>query len=206
MRTIWPVTATLVMAIVLAGCASLLRGGPSPERIAERGLAALKRGEYAVAIADLEWVATHLRDRRAGRHALLTWAAAELDPANPEPRPEVGAELLAEFRTLEDNPPWMMPVANTLRGLMLALRDTEERARIAERSALRAERAASEAAERARGAAREASQAEARQASLGNRVSQLERELAQTRQQLARERGEVERMRRALGDHRPGGP
>lgn len=203
MRTIWPVTATLVMALVLSACASLMGGGPSPERVAERGLAALERGEYAVAIADLEWVATHFRDRRAGRHALLTWAAAELDPANPERRPEAGAELLAEFRALEDNPPWLGPVANTLRGVVLELRDTEERASIAERSALRAERAASEAAERARGAAREATQAESR---LGNRVSQLERELAQSREQLAGMRSEVERMRRALADHRPGGP
>lgn len=190
----------VLVSVWLAGCATLLHGGPSPERVAERGLAALERHEYDSARADLEWVSTNFPDRPAGRHALLALAAAELDPANPDRRPDVGADLLAHFRAMEDNPSWTMPVANTLRGLLLELGDTEERAIAAEEAVSRALRSARGAEERADSAAREASQAEARRAALGGRVSALERELAITRQQLAQARDEVRRMRRALGN------
>jgi hypothetical protein len=193
--------ASLLLAVGLAGCATLFQTGsePRPEPIAERGLAALERGEYEAAIADLEWVATHFPDRPAGRYALLALAAAELDPANPQRRPDAGAELLASFRAMEENPRWTVPLANTLRGVVLELREIEERARVAERAAARAERTARETAERARTAASETSRAQEQEAALRNRVAALERELARSRQQLAEMRGEVQRMRRALG-------
>jgi hypothetical protein len=200
MRTTPPVAGSLLIAICLAGCAAVLQAGPDPDRIAERGLAALERGDYEAARADLEWVSTYHPDRPAGRYALLALAAAELDPANPEGRPEVGAERLARFRATEGNPRWTVPVANSLRGVVLALSDAEERARVAEAAAARAERTARQAEERARGAAREASEARSQRTTLGNRVGELERELAQSRRQLAQMRDEVERMRRTLGN------
>jgi hypothetical protein len=194
--------ALFLVIACLAGCAALFEmgAGPHPDRIAERGLAALERGDFEEGIADLEWVSAHFPERASGRYALLALAAAELDPANPQRRADVGAELLASFRALDEKPLWTVPVANSLRGLVLELRDTQERARVAERAAARAERSAREAAERARAAARQASQAESRQASLGSRVADLERELAHSRQQLARTREEVDRMRRTLGN------
>jgi hypothetical protein len=195
------VAGTLLMAGYLAGCATLFPGArPSPEQVAERGLAALERGDHVAAIPDLVWVSTHYPDRPAGRYSLLAIAAAELDPANPTGDPDAGAVLLAKFRALSDNPSWTMPVANSLRGLVLELRDARDRARMAERARQRAERVAGEATERAREVAREASRAEAQSATLGNRVGQLERELAESRRQLAEARDEVERMRRTLGN------
>jgi hypothetical protein len=185
--------ALALVAALLAGCASLLPGGATPDRIAERGLDALEREQYAAAIADLSWVATHYPDRPAGRYALLALAAAELDPANPERRPDAGAEHLASFRAMEGNPRWTMPVANALRGVLLELRDAEQKARAAER-------AAAEAQQAARSARGEATQARAQQSSLGDRVAELERELDETRRQLTRARGEIERMRRTLGN------
>jgi hypothetical protein len=193
MRTHAHGPALLLIAVLLAGCASLLPGGTTPDLIAERGLDALERGEYGAAIADLSWVATHHAERPAGRYALLALAAAELDPANPERRPDEGADHLARFRAMEDNPRWTVPVANALRGVHLELRDTEERATTAER-------AAAEAQQAARSASRDATQARSQHSSLGNRVAELELELAETQRQLTRARSEIERMRRTLGN------
>jgi hypothetical protein len=200
MRITPHMAATLLSTVLLGGCAAVLHARPNPDRIAERGLASLERGDYESAIADLEWVSTHFPDRTAGRYALLALAAAELDPANPGRRPDSGAEALARFRAMDDNPPWTVPVASSLRGLALELSATADRARAAEATAARAERTARQAESRAREAARAASQARAQRESLGSRVVQLERELAVTRRQLAQSRGEVERMRRALGN------
>jgi hypothetical protein len=193
-------SAVVLVSLWLAGCATLFQGGPSPERIAERGVAALEHHDYDAGMADLAWVSTHFPDTPAGRYALLALAAAELDPANPRGRPEAGVDLLARFRAMENNPPWTMPLANTLRGLVHELRDSEERANVAEREAARAQRSARAAAEQARGAAREAARAEAQRSAMGSRVGALERELALTRHQLAQAREEVERIRRTLGN------
>lgn len=198
MRTTLPVAGSLLIAVCLAGCAALFQAGDreSPEQIAERGLLSLERGDYASAIADLEWVSTYFPDRPAGRTALLALAAAELDPSNPDRRPTVGAELLARYRTLEESPAWAVAVATAMRGLVLELRDTEARAEAAERAAARSQRLARQATERAR----EAESAEAQRVSLSNRVSELEQELARSRRQLAAMRDEVDRMRRTLGN------
>jgi hypothetical protein len=156
MRIRTHVPGSLLLAVCLAGCAALFQTGahPRPEPIAERGLAALERADYDAAIPDLEWVSSHFPDRPVGRYALLALAAAELDPANPQRRPDTGAEILARFRAMEENPRWTVPLANTLRGVVLELRETEARARVAERAATRAEQSAREAAERARTVAR----------------------------------------------------
>jgi hypothetical protein len=186
---------SLLIAVFVAGCATLLQSAasPTPEQIAERGLEALARHDYEAAIADLSWVSTYHRDRPVGRQALLALAAAELDPSNPGGRPDVGAELLAAFRAMEDHPTWTVPVANTLRGLLLELRDAQERARVAEDATARADRSARQAVE-------QASQVRAERTALATRASELERELTRTRHQLARAREEVERIRRTLGN------
>lgn len=186
---------SLLIAVFVAGCATLLQAGssPGPEQIAERGLAALERHDYDAAVADLSWVSTYHPDRPAGRYALLALAATQLDPANPGGRPDVAGELLATFRAMEDNPKWTVPLANTLRGMMLELRDVQERALAAEGAAARADRSAREAVD-------QASQVRAERTALANRAVELERELARTRHQLARAREEVERIRRTLGN------
>jgi hypothetical protein len=202
MRKPVPLAGSLTVVVLVAGCATILQAGPraEPDRIAERGLSALERDDFQGAIPDLEWVSTHFPDRPSGRYALLALAAAELDPANPHRRPEVGAALLGEFMAREGNPRWTSPIARSLRRTVLELRDAEERVVAARQAASRSAQAAREAEERASDAAREAGQAEARRASLGSRVAQLEWELAQSRQQLAEMRDEIDRMRRTLGN------
>lgn len=193
MRTHARLLGYVILAASLGGCATLLPGSrESPERVADRALEALEHGDYAAAMADLTWVSTYHLERAAGRYSLLALAAAELDPANPERRPEVGRDLLTEYRVLTENPKWTVPVANAFHRLAFELEDTSERAERAERER---DRAMAEA-RRATGEAREAQE---ERGSLQGRVSQLERQLEASLRETAEARRELARMRRALG-------
>jgi hypothetical protein len=187
-----------IAGLWLTGCAALLQpdSRPGPDRIAARGLAALEEGDYQAGLADLTWVSTHYPDRAAGRHALLALAAALVNPANPVGSLDDGAEVLATFRALPDNPPWTAPLANSLRGLLLELRDARDRTDAAERARAGAEQSAREASERAQTAAEKAA---AREAALEEQVADLERQLEESQRRLAAARAEVARMRRTLG-------
>jgi hypothetical protein len=183
-----------ILAASLAGCATLLQGDgkESPEQVADRALEALEWGEYAAAMPDLIWVSTYHLERPAGRYSMLALAATELDPANPERRPEIGRELLSEFRTLSENPPWTVPLARALHRLAFEVEDVRERAERAERERDRARAEVGRAAE-------QASEAQREQGLLQGRVAQLERQLEASRQETAEARRELARMRRALG-------
>jgi hypothetical protein len=184
----------VILTASLPGCATLLQGGgrESPEQVADRALEALERGDYAAAMPDLIWVSTYHSERAAGRYSMLALAAAELDPANGERRPEIGRDLLAEFRVLPENPPWTVPLASALHRLAFELEDTRERAARAERERDRATAEAERAAE-------EASEARRERVSVQNRLAQLERQLEASREETAAARRELARMRRALG-------
>lgn len=186
--------AYVILAASLAGCATLLQGGgrETPEQVADRGLEALERGDYAAAMPDLIWVSTYHSERPAGRYSMLALAAVELDPANPERRPEIGRELLSEFRMLSENPPWTVPLARALHRLAFEVEDTRERAERAERERDRATAEVGRAEE-------EASEVRREQRLLQSRVAQLERQLEASRQETAEARRELARMRRALG-------
>jgi hypothetical protein len=194
MRTHRTLLGYVILAAAVGGCATLFQGGgrESPERVAERGLEALERGDYDAGMEDLRWVTTYHSDRGIARYALLALAAAELDPANPNRQMESGSERLSELRALADNPPSTVPVIRSLHRLTLELQEEKERAD-------RAEGAARAASERATVAAREADEAQSGQAALRSRVGTLERELELSRRQLAEARREVARMRQALG-------
>lgn len=194
MRTHRNLLGYLILAAAVGGCATLFQGGgrESPERVAERGLEALERGDYEAGMADLRWVSTYHSDRGIARYTLLALAAAELDPANPDRQLEAGSERLSQLRALPDNPSWTVPVVRSLHRISLELQRERERADQAE-GAARAARA------RATVAAREADEAQTGQAALRNRVSALERELELSQRQLAEARREVARMRQALG-------
>jgi hypothetical protein len=193
------VPALLLATLCLTGCSALFQSRPpTPEEVAERALAALARDDHQAAIPDLEWVHTHFPDRPIARDAMLAHAAAELDPANPDRRPDVGTDLLGELRLQEDGPPWL-PVTHALHRVALELRATRERADQAETARDRARQAARLAAERGRLAAGEAGRARQEAESLQNRVASLERQLAQSRREAEAMRREVARIRRALG-------
>jgi hypothetical protein len=193
MRTHRTLLGYLILAAAVGGCATLFQGGgrESPERVAERGLEALERGDYDAGMADLLWVTTYHPDRGIARYALLVLAASELDPASPDRQLESGSERLSELRALPDNPSWTLPVARSLHRLSLELQEERERAD-------EAERAAQAARELATVAAREAEEAQTGQAALRGRIGALERELELSRRQLAEARREVARMRQAL--------
>lgn len=194
MRTYRILPGVLVLALLVTGCAALLRGDgrPSPEQIMDRALTALENGYYESAAEDLAWVSTYHTDRPTGRLSLLILSALELDPDSPVREPESGAERLENLLALEEAEPWLSPVTNALLGLSVELRKTEARAVAAERSA----RAAAQQAQRAEGQAEEA---QSQRAALQSRISRLERELATSRHQTAAARQELARIRRALG-------
>jgi hypothetical protein len=182
----------LLLAAATGGCAAWFQGErESPERVAERGLEALTRGDYDAGIADLRWVSTYHPERGIARYTLLVLAAAKVDPANPDRQLDAGSDRLSELRALPENPNWITPVAGSLHRLILELQLERERAEQAERSA-RAAR------ERATAATREVGAAQNEREALRGRVAQLERELQASRQQVAAARQEVARMRRAL--------
>jgi hypothetical protein len=189
-----------VIAIVMTGCAGLLRadGRPSPERVLDRALAAIEHGYYESAAEDLAWVSTYHLDRPAGRLSLLVLAALELDPDKPVHRPERAVDRLETLRAQEENALWLQPVAEGLLSVAVGLRETEARAVAAERAAARAERSARDAAQRARAAEQQAGTAQSGRAEMQRRIGQLERELAVSRQQATAARQEVARMRRVL--------
>ncbi len=87
--------------IVVFGACAALGLGLEPERSAQlrldRGLDALDAGRYTAAFDDLAWVYIHCAGYRAGDDALAALGALELDPRNPNARPDVGAVLLGRL-------------------------------------------------------------------------------------------------------------
>lgn len=123
----WTTALVAAVACVVTSCATVtsIWRDQSADRF-EAGVRALKAGNYAVAHGDLAWVAQNSQHEKEGRRALLLLAGLELDPRNPNRRPEVGADLAAGYSRLTDRDEWMDPLASTLYllGTELGVRDS----------------------------------------------------------------------------------
>lgn len=90
----------LVFVAALPAC-SLSGGGGTPSaensrhRALEYGVLALESGDYDTAIDRIAPVAAICPTDRLGRSAMLLLASVELDPRNPDGRPNAAAELAA---------------------------------------------------------------------------------------------------------------
>jgi hypothetical protein len=80
-----------LLGLALAACATL-RGGDDPDALYRQGLDALARGDYAAALAPLDYASRSGSGETAKRAAVLV-AAMQLDPANPARRAESVAGL-----------------------------------------------------------------------------------------------------------------
>jgi hypothetical protein len=123
-RTTALVAAVACMMTSCATVASIWRS-QSADRF-DAGVRAMNAGNYSAAHGDLAWVAQHFQHEKEGQRALLLLAGLELDPRNPNRRPEVGADLAAGYRRLPDRAEWMDPLASTLYllGTELGARDS----------------------------------------------------------------------------------
>lgn len=119
-------TRPLALALLLSGggCATLQPAPPAERDAALRldlGLAALHDGQHRAAFEELAWVMTHCPDREAGLYARYALVALELDPRNPDGRPEVGMQIISELILETSTPEWLLPLANTTYLLGLGL-------------------------------------------------------------------------------------
>jgi outer membrane protein assembly factor BamD (BamD/ComL family) len=131
-----PVLAVAMLALLLAGCATVSSLTTSnEEKRFDAGMRALANGDYATAHKELAWVAERHANKSEGQRALLILAAMEMDPRNPARRTDVGADLAATFLRLPERDGWVDPVAQTMYLLGLELGAAEERAQRAERAA-----------------------------------------------------------------------
>jgi len=120
----------LVVAVALAaaGCATIKGRQPDRDERFRTGLQALANGDYPRARTEFSWLAEHDANQRLGQSALLVLAALEMDPRNPQRRPEVGSDLAGQFLRLPERDAWIDPVAQTLYLLGIELGMAEERA------------------------------------------------------------------------------
>lgn len=110
-----------MLAVFLAGCATLGTGAPSPEERLERGIDALQAGDLVTANIELRWLWENHWDQPIGKQALLVLAAAELDPRNPARRTDAAATMATLVLDMADTPTWMVPIAQTMYLLSLEL-------------------------------------------------------------------------------------
>jgi hypothetical protein len=104
--------STLALLAIVAGCATLRPA--SPERDAAgrlaAGLDAYEGARYPDAFEELAWVARSCAGRELGAHATAALGSLELDPRNPNGRPGVGMQLLADLILDPYTPGWLRPV------------------------------------------------------------------------------------------------
>lgn len=120
--------SAVLLAIVVAagGCAALglTRGdgkGPSAGDALADAIAAHERGDSRGAAARLERLGTGTAGAPIDRRALLTAAAIELDPRNPERRPQRAARYADAARLAPATDAWTESIAETLYLLALEL-------------------------------------------------------------------------------------
>ncbi len=199
--------AALLAAAALGGCAGLLnqRGGPDPDAVLARGLAALDRGEYKGSHEDLTWVYINYPDRPVGLRALIALAAAEMDPRNPRQRLNVGTQLLERIFDKGTLPPWEEPLTETLYllGLDLGAKDYAlVRAQAAADSAQKLEQSGGTTGNRPRlprqPVAAELRSLRAERDQLRDSTARLETRAAQLQSQLQDAHKELERIRKTL--------
>lgn len=136
--------ATGMLALALPACATIdtMFGSKSgsDDRFAE-GLAAAQRGDFPAAHRALSWVIENHGSEPIGQRALLTVAALEMDPRNPQRRLALGADLAGAYLSTRTED-WSQPVAQTLYLIALELGAAEERLAQAEADRRDAERRA----------------------------------------------------------------
>jgi hypothetical protein len=110
----------------------------------ESGMVAIRRGDFAQANTDLNWVAEHHPNDELGRRAVLVLAAIELDPRNPRRRLAMGADRAGAYLKSDANERWTEPIAQSLYLLALELGAAEERVAQAQSDRLAAEHRANE--------------------------------------------------------------
>jgi hypothetical protein len=113
MRRTTVLVAAVACMVTSCATAASIWSSKSADRF-EAGVRALKAGNYNAAHTDLGWVAQNFQHEQEGQRALLLLAGLELDPRNPNRRPEVGADLAAGFLRLPDREQWADPLATTL--------------------------------------------------------------------------------------------
>ncbi len=133
--------ATGLLALALPACATLdtVLGRPANDHF-NTGIVALRRGEFAEASRELNWVIERHGNDEIGQQALLAVAALEMDPRNPQRRLPLGADLAAGYLQHKNRVDWSQPVAQTLYLLALEMGATEERLAQAEAEKREAER------------------------------------------------------------------
>jgi hypothetical protein len=208
-------TTTMVLAVTLSaasGCATFAGNRePDPAGDLAAGLEASAAEDFAGARALLLPVYRQHWASPVGQQALLALAALEVDPRNPERRPEAAAELLARYLGIEAAPEWTVPVAESLYLVALELGGEPAAARV-EADAAREAELRPEAPTRhlpqlpgptvpARLAAAGEAQDRLREErdEVQRRLQQLERQMA-ARDSVIRVRDqEIERIRRLIG-------
>jgi DNA repair exonuclease SbcCD ATPase subunit len=196
-----------VLALGLSACATMQtylvsRGD---DRFAA-GLAALRRGDYVTANEELGWVVQRYEGEPIGQKALLTLAAVEIDPRNPQRRLLLGAELAnAYVKQPTSRSDWVLPIAQTLHLLSIEMGVAEERVAQVEGEKQEAERTMEEVERtlprlptgtqpittRARRVTEERDQ-------LAKKVDQLETQLQEREKKVTDLEKELERIKKSL--------
>lgn len=126
-------TVLAAVAFLLAGCATARSVWQSPDDDRfNAGVRSLANGDFAEAHAHLRWVAERFANQESGRRAVLILSALELDPRNPQRRPEIGSDLAATYLRLDHREDWLAGVAQTLYLVGLELGGVEQRIERAE--------------------------------------------------------------------------
>ena len=129
----------LVAAVACLGVSCATVGSiwqTADEERFKAGVRALASGDFAKAHGELRPVAERRAGNDTGQRALLILSAIELDPRNPNRRPEVGADLAATYMRLPDRAEWLDGVAQTLYLVGVELGTVEERVEQARQRAL----------------------------------------------------------------------
>lgn len=91
------------------------RDASARDRAFAEGLSALDRADFDLATHQLATVAAICPTDRPGRRAMLLLASAELDPRNPDRRPDVAADLAAfQIARPDREEPWTTPLAREI--------------------------------------------------------------------------------------------
>lgn len=123
------VLMTALGVALVAGCATLKPSHRSEYDVRfDSGVKALSAGDFATAERELAWVSEHAAAEPVGQRALLIYAAAQMDPRNPNRKTEAGSQLAGRFLRLPERDAWVDPVAQTLYLMGLELSEAEDRA------------------------------------------------------------------------------
>ncbi len=193
----------LVLLLPLAGCVfhrpASQPSAPKPEERLQQALTVLDSGDYAGATRQLLALSQGDANSAVGRAALLSAAAAELDPRNPDRQLDQGATLLASY--LQRSPPgdWTEHAVESFYLLAQEVGASSERIEQAQAAAARA-RAEAGRVPRLPGAplSQRLEDVQRDRDRLATRVKELESTSADLRKQYADTLQELQRIRRTL--------